>query len=364
MKQGKKVDAMNGRKRVVVGMSGGVDSSVAALLLLRRGYEVEGATFRLKGAELPGTGAGDGDMEDARRVCKALGIPHHAVDFRTVFRERVVDYFVAEYRRGATPNPCVACNRAVKFGAFLPWALVRGFDRVATGHYANVEWDEKAGRHRLRQGDWAPKDQSYVLYTLTQEQLARVLMPLGPYRKEEVRAMAEEAGLPVSRKAESQDICFVPDGDYGGFLEAYTGESPPGGLFVDENGKPLGKHRGIWHYTVGQRKGLGISLGRPVYVSSVDASGNTVTLADNASLFHTELAARDLCLTGTERPEGPFRCMAKIRYAAKPAWAEVTPLPGGGVRVVFDEPQRAPAPGQAVVFYDGPYVLGGATICG
>lgn len=356
------------RKRVIVGMSGGVDSSVAALLLLRQGYEVVGATFRLwapcadSGLAESACCAAD-DVHDARRVCELLGIPHYVFNYKDLFRTEVVDYFVAEYRRGATPNPCIACNRRVKFDSFIRRALGMEFDYVATGHYALVEFDPARNRHRLRRGSYAEKDQSYVLYTLTRQQLAHVLMPLGGYRKAEIRALAREAGLPVSGKADSQDICFVPDGDYGAFLEAYTGESPPSGNFVDEQGRVLGRHQGLWRYTVGQRKGLGVSFGRPMYVSAIDPVSGNVTLSAGDALFSRELTAEDVNLLDLDRLDAPLRCTAKIRYSARPAPAEISPLEGGGIRIVFDEPQRAVTPGQAVVFYDGDYVLGGATIC-
>ena len=355
------------KKKVMVGMSGGVDSSVAALLLLEQGYEVAGVTFRLWD---PGLDSGFGesaccavdDVNDARFVCHALGIPHYVVNYKELFKERVVDYFAREYQRGTTPNPCIACNRHIKFGAFIHKAVSMGFDYVATGHYATVLRDKGTGRYRLKKGDHAPKDQSYVLYTLTQEQLARVLMQLGPYTKEQVRAMAESKDLVVSRKAESQDICFVPDGDYGAFLEKYTGVTPPPGYFVDGQGNRLGKHRGIWHYTVGQRKGLGISFGKPMYVTAIDPAANTVTLGENETLFRRELLAGEVAFIDPDPPAGPLRLTAKIRYSAKAAPATVTPLGGGQARVVFDTPQRAAAPGQAVVFYDGDFVAGGGII--
>lgn len=348
-------------------MSGGVDSSVAALLLLRQGYEVVGATFRLWD---PGVDSSFGessccavdDVNDARRVCDRLGIPHYVFNYKELFRREVVDYFVGEYRRGATPNPCIACNRAIKFDSFIRKARAMEFDYVATGHYASILFDEHRSRWRLRRGAFAEKDQSYVLYTLSQRQLAHIVMPLGGYSKSEIRAIAEEAGLAVSGKADSQDICFVPDGDYCAFLERYTGETSPAGFFVDRDGNVLGRHRGIWHYTIGQRKGLGMSFGKPMYVAGIDAASNTVLLDDNEALFQSELRAGDLRLIECDVLTGPVRCTARIRYSARPAEAMLHPPEDGVVRVVFDHLQRAATPGQAVVFYDGDYVLGGATI--
>lgn len=358
---------MQHKGKVLVGMSGGVDSSVAALQLLRAGYEVVGATFRLWDPEVDsGLGASTccavDDVRDAKQVCHTLGIPHYVMNYKQLFQQKVVDYFVAEYQRGATPNPCIACNRHIKFDSFIQKALSMDFDYVATGHYASVLWDEDMGRFRLKRAIHDQKDQSYVLYTFTQHQLAHTLMPLGGYEKEAVRALAQENNLLVSRKPDSQDICFVPDGDYGGFLEAYTGQKAEPGDFIDRDGNKLGRHQGVWRYTIGQRKGLGISFGKPMFVSAIDQAANTVTLADNDALFTRELVADDFRWIDIDQLDAPAVFDAKIRYAADPAPAQVIPLGEGKVRVVFDQPQRAVTKGQAVVFYNGRYVVGGGTI--
>jgi tRNA-specific 2-thiouridylase len=301
------------------------------------------------------------EAEDAAVVCGQLGIPHTVLDYRTLFRERVLDYFAASYLRGETPNPCVVCNKQIKFGAFLASAGEMGCGLIATGHYAIIERQED-GRVRIRRGACEKKDQSYVLYSLRQDQLARALTPLGPYSKEEVRRLAAESGLAVSQKSESQDICFVPDGDYCAFLERYTGGKPPPGDFVDQDGAVLARHRGLWHYTIGQRKGLGVGFGRPLYVTAIRPEDASVALGENELLFRRELTARDVNWIDFERLAEPRRFDAKIRYGAKPAPALATPLPDGRLHVRFDEPQRAVTPGQSVVLYQGDYLVGGGVI--
>ena len=271
------------------------------------------------------------------------------------------DYFKEEYKAGRTPNPCVGCNRALKFGALMDRALLLGYDYLATGHYARVAFDAVSGRYRLLRGRDRRKDQSYVLYQLTQQQLSHLLLPVGEYEKPAVRALVREAGLGNADKADSQDICFIPDGDYAAFL-ARDGVDLIPGDFVDEEGNVLGRHRGLPCYTVGQGKGLGISLGKHVYVLGKDAAANTVTLGDNDRLFSRELTAGDVNWIAGEPPASPVRCTAKTRYSQNDAVAAAYPLPKGGLRVVFDEPQRAITPGQAVVLYDGESVLGGGMI--
>lgn len=349
------------KKRVLVGMSGGVDSSAAALVLLRAGYEVSGVTMLLHGcgedsSSLCGSSK---EAEDAAAVCRHLGIPHEVVDFSPVFAEVVQQNFILEYAAGRTPNPCIRCNRYLKFGAMLDYALEKGFDYVATGHYALVE--EENGRFLLRRAP-TDKDQSYVLYQLSQHQLAHTLTPLAHMEKPAIRRLAEEAGLPVAHKAESQDICFIPDGDYNGFLARATGKEPTPGDFVDAQGHVLGRHRGITRYTIGQRKGLGLSFGQPMYVTKIDPALNQVTLGPEGSQYAPGLLAGDVNWIAFDAPTEPFDAQVKVRYRAEAAPARVFPLEGGNVRVEFTEPQRSITPGQAAVFYLGDVVAGGGTI--
>ena len=337
-------------------MSGGVDSTAAALLLLRGGHTVEGVTLRLAPCGQDGT-------EDARAAARALNIPHHLFDLTGPFQAQVVEPFVRAYEMGRTPNPCVECNRRIKFGALLELARERGWARVATGHYARLDLDAGSGRWLLKKAAHPDKDQSYVLAMLTQEQLSRVLFPLGELSKEEVRAVAQEAGLASAKKKDSQDICFIPDGDYGAFLRRHTGRDYPPGPFVFEDGTLLGRHRGIVDYTVGQRRGLGVSSnsGR-LYVKEVRPADNTVVLSDHAALFSRSLEGSALNLVACARLDGPVRLRAKIRYrmAEQPCTVEQTGE--DTVRLAFDSPQRAVTPGQSVVFYDGDTVVGGAVI--
>lgn len=353
------------KKKVMLGMSGGVDSSVAALLLLRAGYDVTGVTMRLRPDEYMQQSAAGGccsldDIDDARRVAYKLGIEHLVLNFTDIFQKDVIDYFAAEYAAGHTPNPCIACNRHVKFNAMLRRAFELDFDYVATGHYAIVE-QNAAGRWLLKKAP-ASKDQSYVLYSFTQYQLSHTLMPLGNYTKPQARAMAEEAGLPVAHKPDSQEICFVENNDYAGFIERYTGKAAPQGKFVDANGKILGTHKGITHYTIGQRKGLGISFAEPMYVTKIDPEKNQITLGCEGSQYANSLIAGDLNFIPFDKLEHEMEVTAKVRYQAQPAAAKLIPLADDTVRVEFIEPQRSVTPGQAVVFYDGDLVVGGGTI--
>lgn len=353
--------------RVVVGMSGGVDSSVAAYLLKEQGHEVIGVTMQIwqeearEFQEENGGCCGLSAVEDARRVAAKLDIPYYVMNFRQEFQTQVIDYFMEEYLQGRTPNPCIACNRHVKWEALLTRSLAIGADYIATGHYARVE-QLPDGRYSIRRSAVPAKDQTYALYSLTQEQLRRTLMPVGDFSKEEIRRIAEKIGLGVAEKPDSQDICFVPDGDYAGFITRYTGEIPQEGDYLDDKGTVIGRHKGVLYYTIGQRRGLGIALGVKRTVSHLDPVSNTVTLSDDSAVYTDRLFADDLRMTDDSTPERPFPCTAKIRYAHRPASATVHPLGNGSVQVQFAQPQRAVTKGQAVVFYEGDRVLGGATI--
>ena len=350
----------NQGKRVLVAMSGGVDSSAAALLLRQQGYQCDGAMLKLIPSDDSRCCSAD-DAEDARAVAYRLGMKFYVFNEVAAFRRDVMDHFVAEYCAGRTPNPCIDCNRCLKFGALLDRAVTLGYDYIATGHYARVVRDQAAGRYRLLRGRDRRKDQSYVLYQLTQYQLSHLLLPVGDFDKPAIRESAREAGLVNADKSDSQDICFVPDGDYVSFLQAQGVTLTPGD-FVDEAGRVLGRHRGLPCYTIGQGKGLGIAVGKHVYVLAKHEADNTVVLGDNDRLFRTELTANRVNWIAGPAPEGAFRCTAKTRYsqAETPALAE--PLPDGRLHLTFDEPQRAVTAGQAVVLYDGEEVLGGGTI--
>ena len=342
------------RERVLVAMSGGVDSSVAVHLLQAQGYDCSGAMMLLHSK--------DADTTDARWVAEKLGIPFHVFDATELFRRQVQARFVSVYEQGGTPNPCVDCNRNLKFGYFLDKALEMGCEYIATGHYARVVRDPTTGRYLLKKALNSAKDQSYFLACLNQQQLAHVRFPLGELTKEAVRQIAEEQGLANAHKKDSQDICFVPDGDYFAFLQEFTGKEYESGNYLDKNGRIVGTHRGAVAYTIGQRKGLGIAMGEPVYVCGKDMINNTVTVDSNDALFHRSLIGTDWCWISIAELTGPIRCLAKARSRQAEQPATATPLPNGTLRIDFDEPQRAITPGQAIVLYDGDTVLAGGTI--
>ena len=349
-------------RRVLVGMSGGVDSSVAALLLQERGFQVEGVTLRLCADPERVTEKSLEAERDAAAVAQRLGISHRVWDYSRLFRDTVVQNFADVYKNGATPNPCIVCNRFVKFGRMLEQALEEGYDAIASGHYVRSEWDESRGRWLLKKAADPARDQSYVLYMLTQHQLSHIVFPLGEYSKPDLRQLAEERGLVTANRPDSQDICFVPNGDYLSFLEQELGVCGVPGDFVDEEGHVLGRHRGIAAYTVGQRKGLGIAFGEPRFVVAKDATANTVTLGKSESLFSQSLIAENANWIAIETLTAPLRVTARTRYQQRESAATVEPHGDNGFCVVFDEPQRAVTPGQAVVLYQGDIVMGGGTI--
>ena len=354
-------------KKALIAMSGGVDSSVAAYLMKERGFDCTGITLKLFDRDNEEESTEKAccsldDIEDARNVCRRLGIPYYVYNFKDSFRETVISRFIEAYETGRTPNPCIDCNRFIKFEKLLRRADELDFDCVVTGHYATVEYNAESGRYLLKKSVDLSKDQSYVLYSLTQEQLKKTVFPLGEMTKEQTRALAEKLGLINANKHDSQDICFVPDGDYARFIEEYTGKTYPCGDFVDESGRVLGEHKGIIRYTIGQRKGLGLALPHPMYVKEKNLAENKVVLCENAALFSKELLANDLNLIAFDKIEEPLRVCARVRYNQKEQPATVYQLDSDTIRVVFDEPQRAISKGQAVVLYDGDYVLGGGTI--
>lgn len=350
--------------KVLVGLSGGVDSAVAALLLKEQGYDVVGITLRTWESD-KGEMSRCCEIDDARDTAALLGIPFHTVNCVSSFCERVTKPFVAEYMRGRTPNPCVGCNREVKWAKMTEYASILQADYVATGHYAYVVRLAN-GRFSVKTAQHAEKDQTYMLYRLSQEQLAATLMPLGDYSKEEVRAIAQRAGIPVAEKPDSQEICFVPEGHYAEYVEEHAGGAvPPEGNFVDADDRVLGRHKGIIHYTVGQRKGLGIALGYPAYVAEIRPATDEVVLGDESAVYRRELICEDLNFMGLSENEASsdVRCFVKVRYHHTAQAATLRRIDDDRVSVVFDEPVRAAAPGQSAVWYDGQgNVLGGGVI--
>lgn len=351
-------------KKVIVAMSGGVDSSVAAFLMNEKGYDCIGATMKLYdnddvGVSKEKTCCSLDDIEDARSVAMRLSMPYYVFNFKDEFEEKVINKFISTYENGGTPNPCIDCNRYLKFEKLFRRMQELSYDYVVTGHYARIV--EQDGWYYLKKAVDETKDQSYVLYSLTQEQLSHTMLPLGEYTKAEIREIAEKQGFVNARKKDSQDICFVPDGDYASFIERYTGKTYPSGNFVDLKGNVLGKHNGIIRYTNGQRKGLGVAFGKPMYVAGKDIEKNNVILCSNEELFSSELTADNFNWL-IPNPSNEVRCKARVRYNMKEQDATAYRLDNGRVRVVFDAPQRAITTGQAVVLYDNDTVVGGGTI--
>ncbi|MDD3193161.1 MAG: tRNA 2-thiouridine(34) synthase MnmA [Oscillospiraceae bacterium] len=354
-------------KTALIAMSGGVDSSVAAWLMQQQGYQCEGTTMRLyRNADIGlspyHTCCSQKDVDDASEVAFALDMPFEVLDFTMEFKEQIIGKFIRTYEAGGTPNPCIDCNCIMKFDKLLQFAENKGFSCVATGHYARVEQDANTGCYLLKKALDASKDQSYVLYMLTQKQLAHIRFPLGETNKTQTREIAQKLGFCNAKKHDSQDICFVPDGDYVRFMEQYTGKRYPHGDFLDESGKVIGTHQGAVRYTLGQRKGLNLALGAPAYVFQKDMAANTVSVGPERLLYTDALIAENMNWIAIESLEAPLRIKAKTRYRQQEQWATATPLEHGRVRIVFDEPQRAVTAGQAVVLYDSDTVVGGGTI--
>jgi tRNA-specific 2-thiouridylase len=358
---------MNLNKKVVVGMSGGVDSSVAAYLLKEQGYEVIGVTMQIwqdderSLIEENGGCCGLSAVDDARRVANVLDIPYYVMNFKEDFKRDVIDYFVKEYKEGRTPNPCIACNRYVKWESLLQRSLAIGADYIATGHYAKVVQLDN-GRYTLKMSKTSRKDQTYALYNLTQDQLSRTLMPVGDYTKDEIREIAENISVRMANKPDSQEICFVPDNDYAKFIEDYSGDVFEQGNFVDTKGQIIGRHKGIVHYTIGQRKGLGLNLGRPGFVVDINPETKEVMIGTDTDVFSSGCVATDINLMAIESIDREQEFTAKIRYSHKPAKCKVQLRDDGKLECIFEEKQRAITPGQAIVLYDEDIVIGGGTI--
>ena len=354
-------------KKALIAMSGGVDSSVAAYLMTRQGYECMGVTMKLFDNEDVGIGSEKTccslkDMQDASSVAYSLDMIYHVLNFSLDFKKEVIQRFVEAYQVGATPNPCIDCNRYIKFHKLLQRALMLEMDYLVTGHYARIEYEEVTGRYLLKKAIDTTKDQTYFLYSMTQEQLAHTLFPLGNLHKTEIREIASKQGFVNAKKHDSQDICFVKNGEYAQFIEQYTDTSYEVGNFIDRHGNVLGCHKGIIRYTVGQRRGLGLSFPHPMYVRSINVSDNTVTLCEEEWLYSKSLTTSDFNWIAFEYPSSPLKVKAKIRYKQSEQSATVKQISPEIVHVEFDEPQRAITKGQAVVLYDGDVVLGGGTI--
>lgn len=352
-------------KKVVIGMSGGVDSSVAAYLLKKQGYDVIGITMKLTPDdafynEKEGGCCSISAVEDARRVAYKLEIPFYVMNFTEVFKEKVIDYFVDDYLKGRTPNPCIACNKHIKFDALLKKAQSLGADYVATGHYCKIS--KENGRYVMRKSVDDKKDQTYVMYNMTQYQLEHTLMPCGDYEKEHIREIAKEIGLNVFNKRDSEEICFIPDDDHGGFIKRQFPKAIKEGNFVDKNGKFIGKHKGIVYYTIGQRKGLGVAAGKRIFVTDIKPQKNEIVLGDEEEIFKKELITRNNNFIPFDKLEEPMEVEAKIRYNAKVSKAVISPMEDGRVKIKFEIPQRAITKGQSAVFYKGDLLVGGGII--